>query len=79
MDSPPYVHFGGCLCGGFYEVGTVEVRATVGGRQEVLPDVARGLCSKCGARVYKVSTLEFIEAALMRPAAGSPTRSTPAA
>jgi YgiT-type zinc finger domain-containing protein len=54
--------YGNCPCGGVYEKRLVEVNAAVDGEPRILSDVPQGECPECGSRVYKVVTLEEIEA-----------------
>ena len=69
--------FGSCPCGGVYEQNVVEVKLSPGGRTVSLSDVLQGRCPVCDSRVYKVATLEGIEALMSnRPPPPPRTRSS---
>jgi hypothetical protein len=51
--------YGNCGCGAEYDAHLAEVRFAAG----VLYDVPQAICPNCGARVYKATVIERIEAA----------------
>jgi YgiT-type zinc finger domain-containing protein len=56
--------YGQCPCRGTYESRRVNVEMTVDGRRITLTNVRQGACPVCGARVYKLSVLQFLESTL---------------
>ncbi|MFC8131952.1 FHIPEP family type III secretion protein [Streptomyces sp. NPDC057302] len=60
----PPTWYGRCPCGGRYEERRVDVgfTRTHDGTRHVLSDIPQGVCTLCGARVYKLAVLQRIEA-----------------